>query len=78
MGAPPGMAAPPPGLGPLFQNYGSATSPPPPPPPGEAPPPPVSLPGSIARTPLTCLSPRPIFPHPHPLPRELRLVMFKA
>ncbi|KAL5404298.1 Branchpoint-bridging protein [Paraphaeosphaeria minitans] len=51
--APPGMSAyggygasaaaagPPPGLGPLFQNYGgSAGSPPPPPPPGSAPPPP--------------------------------------
>jgi splicing factor 1 len=49
MGAPPGMnaygaAPPPPGLGPLFQNYGNAGSPPPPPPPGDVPPPPVSGP----------------------------------
>jgi len=41
MSAPPGLQAPP-GLGPLFQNYGNAGSPPPPPPPGDAPPPPVS------------------------------------
>lgn len=51
--APPGMSSygyggasqpgPPPGLGPLFQNYGGAGSPPPPPPPsGSAPPPPPS------------------------------------
>ncbi|KAL1595356.1 Branchpoint-bridging protein [Nothophoma quercina] len=41
-GAPAATAAPPPGLGALFQNYGSAGSPPPPPPPpsGSAPPPP--------------------------------------
>ncbi|KAJ4337985.1 Branchpoint-bridging protein [Didymella glomerata] len=41
-GAPAAAAGPPPGLGPLFQNYGSAGSPPPPPPPpsGSAPPPP--------------------------------------
>ncbi|KAJ4374566.1 Branchpoint-bridging protein [Didymella sp. IMI 355093] len=32
-GAPAAAAGPPPGLGPLFQNYGSAGSPPPPPPP---------------------------------------------
>ncbi|KAJ9637214.1 hypothetical protein H2199_007500 [Coniosporium tulheliwenetii] len=47
MGPPPGMpAAPPPGLGALFQTYGSAGSPPPPPPPGDAapPPPPSDLP----------------------------------
>ncbi|KAG9203771.1 hypothetical protein B5807_01205 [Epicoccum nigrum] len=41
-GAPAAAAGPPPGLGPLFQNYGGAGSPPPPPPPpsGSAPPPP--------------------------------------
>jgi len=36
--APP--SAPPPGLGALFENYGSGANPPPPPPPGDAPPPP--------------------------------------
>lgn len=47
--APPGMAAaaaPPPGLGALFQGYDASANgqqqPPPPPPPGDAPPPPVS------------------------------------
>ncbi|KZM20011.1 Branchpoint-bridging protein [Ascochyta rabiei] len=41
-GAPAAAAGPPPGLGPLFQSYGSAGSPPPPPPPpsGSVPPPP--------------------------------------
>ncbi|KAH7555297.1 hypothetical protein J3E72DRAFT_6753 [Bipolaris maydis] len=40
-GAAPPPSGPPPGLGPLFQSYGSAGSPPPPPPPsGSAPPPP--------------------------------------
>lgn len=45
-GAPAASAGPPPGLGPLFQNYGNAGSPPPPPPPsGSVPPPPP--PGDI-------------------------------
>lgn len=41
-GAPAAPTGPPPGLGPLFQNYGSAGTPPPPPPPpsGSVPPPP--------------------------------------
>ncbi|KAF1919119.1 hypothetical protein BDU57DRAFT_130460 [Ampelomyces quisqualis] len=40
-GAPAAPSGPPPGLGPLFQSYGSAGSPPPPPPPsGSVPPPP--------------------------------------
>lgn len=40
-GAPAAPAGPPPGLGPLFQNYGSGDVPPPPPPPsGSVPPPP--------------------------------------
>lgn len=46
-GAPAAAAGPPPGLGPLFQNYGSAGSPPPPPPPSASappPPPPSDLP----------------------------------
>lgn len=39
MGAPPGLSAPP-GLGALFQSYGSNAGGAPPPPPGDAPPPP--------------------------------------
>ena len=60
-GAPPGMnsygapgygaaaapSGPPPGLGPLFQNYGAAGSPPPPPPPSDLPPPPPPPPSDI-------------------------------
>ncbi|KAF2787923.1 hypothetical protein K505DRAFT_315834 [Melanomma pulvis-pyrius CBS 109.77] len=43
--APPG---PPPGLGPLFQNYGAAgTPPPPPPPPSDLPPPPPPPPSDL-------------------------------
>lgn len=56
-----GSAAPPPGLGALFQNYGGAGSPPPPPPPpgGSAPPPPP--PGDIP-------PPPPPSDHPPPPP----------
>lgn len=58
-GAPAAAAGPPPGLGPLFQNYGTAGSPPPPPPPpsGSAPPPPP--PGDIPPPPPPSDAPPP-------------------
>lgn len=77
MGAPPGLhggaggLGAPPGLGALFQNYGSngsAGNAPPPPPPGDAPPPPVSNPVKLLCAQLTVLQPPSDQPPPPPPP----------